>query len=87
MPVLDGLERRHEQSLEPFERVRLGGGDFLIALEEPIEEVAQHLVDHLLFGGEVVVQAAGKDARGVGDVAHGGGAQTALGEHRRGELQ
>jgi hypothetical protein len=34
----------------------------------------------------MVVQAAGQDARAVGDVAHGGGTQAALGEHRRGKL-
>ena len=59
----------------------------LIAGEQPVQEAAQHLVDHLLFGREMVVQTAGQDAGAVGDVAHGGGAQPALGEHRRGELQ
>ena len=85
--MLDRLERRHEQALEPLERVGLGGDDLLVALEEPVEEPAQQLVDHLLLGGEVVVETAGQDACGVGDVAHGGGAQPALGEHRRGEIQ
>lgn len=35
----------------------------------------------------MVVQTAGQDARPVGDVTDGGGAQTAVGEHGRGELQ
>jgi hypothetical protein len=34
----------------------------------------------------MVVQAAGQDAGAVSDIAHGSGAQPALGEHRRGEL-
>ena len=55
--------------------------------EQPVEEAAQQLVDHLFLRREVVVQAAGQDARRVGDIAHGGGAQPALGEHRGGELE
>ena len=35
----------------------------------------------------MVIQAAGQDACGVGDVAHGGGAQATFGEHRRGEIE
>ncbi len=33
----------------------------------------------------MVVEAAGQDARAVGDVAHGGRAQATFGEHGRGE--
>ena len=35
----------------------------------------------------MVVEAARQDARTVGDVAHGGGAQSTFGEHGRGEIQ
>ena len=84
---LDGLERGHEQSLDPFQRIGSVVDDLLVAREEPVEEVAQDLFDHLLLGLEVVVEAAGEDSRRVGDVAHGGGPQSALGEHRRGELE
>ena len=61
--------------------------DLLVALEEPVEEPAQHLVDHLLLGGEVVIEAAGQDSGRVGDVAHGRRPQPTLGEHRRRELE
>ena len=35
----------------------------------------------------MVVEAAGQDARGVGDVPDSGGTQAALGEHHCGELE
>src|SRR5215217_440098 len=87
VPVFDCLERRHEQPLEPFERIGFGVDDLLIATEQPVQEIPQHLLHHLLFALEMVIQAAGQNARGIGDVAHGRRAQPALGEHRRGELQ
>src|SRR5271166_2307604 len=87
MPILDRLERRHEQSLEPLQGIWFAVDDLAVTGEEPVEEPAHQVVDHLFFGGEVVVQAAGQDAGAVGDIAHGGGAQAALGEHLRSELQ
>ena len=83
----DRLERRHEQALEPFQRSRFGRDDLLVAVEQPVEESAQHLVDHLLLGREVVIETAGQDSRRVGDVTNGRGPQPAVGEHRRGELE
>ena len=41
--------------------------------EQPIQEAAQHLVDHLLLRGEVVIQAARPHADAFADVAHGRG--------------
>src|ERR1700758_5147295 len=58
VPALDRVEGGHEQSLQALQRIWLRVNDVLIAGEQPVEEVAEHLVDHLFFGGEVVVQAA-----------------------------
>src|SRR5882757_7110504 len=69
VPMLYGLERRQEQSLESLQRIGVGVEDLAIAGEQPVEEPAQQVVDHLLLGGEVVIQAAGQNARAVGDVA------------------
>src|SRR4051812_35413026 len=63
VPVLDGLERRHEQALPPFEGIGFPVDYVLIPAEQPVEEVLQDLFDHLLLGPEVVVQAARQDAR------------------------
>jgi hypothetical protein len=87
VPVLDRLERRHEQTLEPLERIGLGLDDLLVAAEQPVQKVPQDLLDHLLLALEVVIEAAGQDSRGVGDVAHGGRTKAALGEHGRGEIE
>ena len=87
MVVFDRVEGCHEQSLEPLKRIGLGVDDELIAGEEPVEKTAQHLIDHLLLGGEVVVETARQNPGGVGDVAHRGGSQTSFGEHRGREVQ
>src|SRR5258705_10301429 len=87
VPVRDRLERRHEQTLESLQRIRFRRNDLLVPVEQPVQEAAQQLVDHLLLGREVVVQAAGQNSRGVRDVTDRGGSQPALGEHRRGELE
>ena len=87
MPVLDRVERRHEQPLEPLERIRLAVDDFLVAAEQPVQEAVQQLVDHLFLGREVVVEAARQNAGTVSDVAHRGRAQATFGEHRRRQFQ
>ncbi len=88
VPVLDGLERRHEEPpLDALQRIGLALDDLLVAAEEPVEEIPEDLLDHLLLGLEVVVEAAGEDSGGIRDVAHGGGPQSTVGEHGRGELQ
>jgi hypothetical protein len=86
-PGRDRLERRHEQPFEPLEWILLGRDDLLVAVEQPVQEAAQHLVDHLFFGREVVVQTAGQDAGRIRDVAHRRRPQAPLGEHLRGEPQ
>ena len=87
VPVLDRLEGNHEQPLDARRAGRLAVDDLLVAREQPVEEVPQDLLDHLLLGLEVVIEAAREDARRVGDVPHGRRAQAALGEHRRGEFE
>ena len=51
-----------------------------------VDEAGQDLVADRLLGVEVVVQAAGQDARGVGDLAHGRGAVALLREQLAGQL-
>ncbi|CAM4375303.1 hypothetical protein NORO109296_26405 [Nocardiopsis rhodophaea] len=51
-----------------------------VVAEEVVEEGREDLVDDRLLGVEVVVQAAGEDARLVGDLADRGGLEALLGE-------
>src|SRR5205085_2866492 len=68
----------------PRRAARAGRGP--VVGEHVVDEAGQDLVADRLLGVEVVVQAAGQDAGGVRDLAHGGRAVPLLREQLPGEL-
>ena len=55
--------------------------------EHPIERAILAEEEHLVLAAEVVVQVAGREIRGDGDVAHPGGGEAARAEHARRRAQ
>lgn len=47
--VFDRVEGGHEKALEALHRVGLGVDDLLVALEQPVEESTQYLINHRSF--------------------------------------
>jgi hypothetical protein len=58
--------------------------DLLEALEELAPVLAEHRLEHLVLGREVVVEQAVRDARLLGDVAHARGVEPSSREHAYG---
>ena len=85
--AVDGVEGGADDGLELVERAAVPGDDVVVPREEAALEGVQQLVDHRRLGVEVVVEAAGEDPRGVGDVAHRGVAEPALGEQATGDAE
>ena len=63
VPGVDRLERRDHEGLEGLARAHARVDDLVVAPEQLVLESAQDLVHHRLLGVEVVVEAAGQDAR------------------------
>lgn len=76
-----------DEGLDGLPGAETGGEDGVVPLPQLGEEGGEDLVEHRLLGVEVVVEAAGKHAGGVRDLADGGGVVPLGGEHLGGGVE
>ena len=77
-----GVETRVKESPQLLDRRAAGGGSALVSGYQILAVPSDELVNDVVLGLEVVIQASGEEPHAVGDVADGRRANPLLGEER-----